>query len=413
MPHGRMAYDRLEGINFSRMREYRLNRIRAEMAKNNIGVLVSWDPYTIRYVCGGYETVPTRAIRGQFVVVPVNADVHAFISTSFSRYKLMEEMPWMKGNIHATIKATKLVADVEGFKPHVKLIGDIIREAGMQNEIVGLDGCVSELMFAEAMAKDGFKVMHADHIALAARSIKSVDEVACMRMAASSAEAAFYSIQKAIHPGVTECALVGAGMKTLYEQGSDEVLEFVCSSGPRTNPLHIDFTDRAIRPGDGICVDINGNSYMGYKSCYYRTFVCGKATQEQKDIFYVARKMLYDAIENVKAGNTVADVCKPWPKPEFWGCKAWGDVRGYALGHGLGLGLHEAPINFKQQFYQTPEEIEKAPVLEPGMVMALETWYGKPGGDFGVRLEEEVLVTENGYELLTKYPIDELIECEF
>ena len=97
-----------------------------------------------------------------------------------------------------------------------------------------------------------------------------------------------------------------------------------------------------------VCIDINGNSYMGYKSCYYRTFVCGEATALQKQVYEDCRKMMYDGMEGIKAGNSTADIVKGWPQsPKYWGYENWLDVAGYALGHGLGLSLHEAPQFFR------------------------------------------------------------------
>jgi Xaa-Pro dipeptidase len=239
-----------------------------------------------------------------------------------------------------------------------------------------------------------------------ARAIKNQDEIACMRMATNMADAAFADIADAIRPGLRECDIVAIGMKKFYEMGADETQEFVVASGPRTNPLYIDYTDRSIGAGDLIAVDVNGNSFNGYKSCYYRTFSCGKASQEKKDGFKIAKDMMYDGMAQVKAGNHLSDITGAWPKtPEMWGFDDWQNCRGFVLGHGLGLSLHEAPEMF------WPWYIAEDVQLEEGMVMAIETYYGPKGGDWGVRLEENIVVTKDGYELLTKFPIDGIIEC--
>ena len=413
MPHARMGTDRLAGVNFERMRAYRLDQAKKAMDKFGLDCVITWDAYTIRYICSGYPTVPCRYTQAQFVVLPRNGDPHAFLSTSFSCYALREEMPWMNGKIWAQpvgLKSCDTIADLE---PHMAKIIPILEEHGLMDGVIGLDGCSREMLFGAALKAKGVKeVRNAETAMFWARRIKNEDEIACMKLAAGSAEAAFDSIQRAIRPGVRECELVGVGMKTLYDLGADEVMEFVCASGPRTNPLHIDYTDRAIRPGDCIAIDINGNSYLGYKSCYYRTFVCGKATQTQKDVFKICRDMMYAAMEGVKAGNTTGDVCNGFPhSPKYWGYDQWLDVSGYAMGHGLGISLHEMPRVFK---YFTTRPEHNPEVLEENMVLALETWVGGEDpryGKFGIRLEEEVRVTKDGYELLTLYPIDEIIEC--
>lgn len=261
MPYGRMAYDRLAGINFERMREYRLQRTKEAMAKHGIDVLITWDAYSIRYITGGYATVPCRFPQAQMVVLPINGDPHCFLTTSFSCYELRKEMPWLKDKIWAPPGGLKWARNVDELETHMSKIVPVIEEHGQKNGVIGFDGCCSELMMTEALKRKGItRFKHAEEAMFDARVIKNEDEIACMRMACNSATAAFYEIKKALVPGVRECDLVGVGMKKLYELGADEVQEFVCSSGPRTNPLHIDYTDRSINPGDVVCIDINGNS---------------------------------------------------------------------------------------------------------------------------------------------------------
>ena len=189
--------------------------------------------------------------------------------------------------------------------------------------------------------------------------------------------------------------------------GADEVLEFVCVSGELTNPWRTDYTERQLRPGDLINIDINGNSFQGYKSCYYRTFCCGKPTSEQEEVYEEARAMLYEGMSGVKAGNTTLDICERFPTdPAYWGpYKEWNEVSGHAMGHGIGLALQEKPLILLPRARANPE------VLEEGMVIALETWAGKYGGKHGVRLEEQMVVTREGYDLLSLWPIDKLTRC--
>jgi Xaa-Pro dipeptidase len=228
-------------------------------------------------------------------------------------------------------------------------------------------------------------------------------------MACTIADAAFDAIKQAIRPGVKECELLGIGMERLYALGCDETQEFVVASGPRTNPLHVDFTDRMIRPGDLVVIDINGASWQGYKSCYYRTFVCGKANELQKENHAKCRDMMYAGMSYIKAGNLCADSYKGFPdSPAYWGYDNWADVSPYMLIHGLGISLHERPWLYKSSDLDSVELR-----YEEGMVLAIENWVGERGGTDGVRLEENVVVTKDGYDLLTKYPVNELIECEF
>lgn len=405
---GQMATDRYQSFDFERMRQYRVARTKQAMKDHGIDLLITWDAWDIRYITGLYITIPVRWTESSFVVLPINGDPYAYSATSFDSSSVRREMPWLKGKAFPRPNVNKLSFGAEGVEPLVKVILGIMEENGLgKDTVIGLDGCTSELNYQIAFGKYGIQVVDAKECMFKARSIKNQDEIACIEMACAMADAAFADIKDAIRPGVKECDLVGVGMNRLYALGSDETQEFVCASGPRTNPLHIDYTDRIIRPGDLIAVDINGASYMGYKTCYYRTFCCGKATQAQKDAHKIARDMMYASMEGIKAGNTTRDVADGWPKdPMFWGVDNWGDVSGYALSHGIGLSLHEYPM-----FRPATVLGGYNAVLEEGMVLAVETWYGPKGGDFGVRLEECVEVTKDGYRLLTKYPVDELIEC--
>jgi len=398
-----MATDRLQGIDFPRMRDYRLARTRAIMEKYNYGTLITWEAWNIRYFTGGYPTVPCRWAAAMFAMICRGGEPYLFAYTSFIPTKLRENMPWLvPDHVYTAIGGGKLAFKADNWSKWIDHVCGIMAEHGVLGEVVGIDSCPAPLAVQEGFARKGVKVEEAFTAFYEMRSVKNEDEIAGIRMACTIAEAAFADMKDAIEPGVRECELVGIGTRRLYALGADETMPFVCASGPRTNPMHIDFTDRIIRPGDMVAIDVNANSYCGYKSCYYRTFMCGEARQEHKDCYDVALKMLYDAMGEIKAGVNSNDVLAKFPHdPKFWGYDSLRDCQGFALAHGLGLTLHEAPNFGKPGGW----------MLEEGNVLAIETYYGPPGSDYGVRLEECVAVTKDGYELLTHYPIDQLIEC--
>ena len=412
MPFGSIASDRLRNINYERMRTYRLERTKQMMEEDGLDAIITWEPWDIRYIASAYVPMATRWGGQQFVVLPRNGEPHLFSYTCYATEALQEEMPWLNGRVWAAPEGGKFVTRLEQADTFLQRVCGILAEYGITSGLIGLDACPSFAVYAEALQRAGFSVTDPVLTMFKARMIKNEDELACVRYACYAADAAFAAIQKAIRPGVRECELQGLGMEALYSLGADETMDFVVASGPRVNPLHIDFTDRIVRPGDYVVIDINGNSFQGYKSCYYRTFICGEANEEQKEGFEVARKMMYDGMEGIKAGNSTADIVKGWPQsPKYWGYENWLDVAGYALGHGLGLSLHEAPQFFRPY---TPKAAHT--VLEEGMVMAVETWTGGVDpkyGPFGVRLEEDIVVTKDGYELLTKFPVETITECLF
>lgn len=153
-------------------------------------------------------------------------------------------------------------------------------------------------------------------------------------------------------------------------------------------------------------MDTAGTGFCGYMTCYYRCFTCGRASQQQKEAYAISMEMLRAGMTAIKAGNTTLDIVKKWPSPAHWGKADWNAVWHYATAHGIGLELHEAPTITRPLAEANPVK------LEEGMVIAIETFQiTKDGKGAGGRPEEEVVVTKDGYDLLTQFPIDEITEA--
>jgi Xaa-Pro aminopeptidase len=183
--------------------------------------------------------------------------------------------------------------------------------------------------------------------------------------------------------------------------GSDQVEAINAVSGERCNPHPHNFSDRIIRPGDQAFFDII-QSFNGYRTCYYRTFAVGSATTSQIDAYTKAREWMDAAIQAVGPGVGTDDIAKVWPKATDFGFDSELAAFGLQFGHGLGLGLHERPIISRLNSLENPVEIL------PGMVFALETYCPASDGFSAARIEEEVVVTENGPQVITKFPSQEL-----
>lgn len=407
MPFGKFESDRGQVVNYERMREYRTKRVVDQMKKDGLGALVTFDQYHVRYITGVYITHPVKWSEGQCIILLNDGNYYVDAGHIFVRSAMPDELPWLKGRMLPRLGTGKTVFTKEGLSTFTKTLAELMAKHGVSKLPVGLDGCSSEFLMGEALKDVGIKAVDGKSTMFESTKIKNQDEIQCMKIANVIADAAFADIKDAIRPGVKECELVGVGMKRLYSEGCDETMEFVCASGPRTNPLHIDFTDRMVEPGDHVIVDINGASWQGYKTCYYRTFVCGKATAAQKENYAVCLKMMNDAIAVIKPGVTNRDISRKFPdSPKFWGWDSWSDVGGYAVGHGIGIPLHNLP------WIRQPADLQPEFKIEEGMVFAIETWYGKKGANRdGVRLEDVVAVTKDGHELITHWPVDQLTEC--
>src|SRR6201982_2801381 len=154
-----------------------------------------------------------------------------------------------------------------------------------------------------ALQEEGIEVRDGQQMMLAAREIKSHDEITLLNIASSMVDGVYQDIAEALKPGVKESQIVAMATKRLYEMGSDCVEAINSISGERCSPHPHNFTDRLIRPGDQAYFDII-QSFMGYRTCYYRTFNVGRATDAQKDAYKRAREWIDASIEAVKPGVT-------------------------------------------------------------------------------------------------------------
>jgi Xaa-Pro dipeptidase len=272
-------------------------------------------------------------------------------------------------------------------------------EHGLAHSPVGLD--IIEPPFLFEMERQGLKIADAQQAMLDARVIKNQDEIMLLNQAAAMVDGVYQDIVDALKPGVRENEIVALANARLYEYGSDQVEAINSISGERCNPHPHNFTDRIIRPGDQAFFDII-HSFNGYRTCYYRTFSVGSATQPQRDAYKQAREWMDAALDAIKPGVGSDQVAAVLPKAEAFGFENELAAFGLQFAHGLGLGLHERPIISRLNSMKDPVEIR------PGMVFAMETYCPASDGVSAARIEEEVVVTEYGTEILTRFPAQEL-----
>ena len=279
----------------------------------------------------------------------------------------------------------------------------------MENEPLGIDGSTLQMLFAEAFQKKGIEVVHGKPTMDEARLIKTQDEIELMRITCANSEKAFAAIVDAIRPGVRECDLVGIGIKALYEEGDDHTEDLVCCSGYNTNPYGWSFSDKPIRPGRSDLHRRGRRFVPGIQVVRLSHILLREGdTGAEGPLRRVPRHALRGHERGESTGPpTTTSSRNGRTRRRYWGYDDWNEVAAYAIGHGLGLTLHDRPLitPIKKLAGYPPT------TLQAGMVLALETYAGHKGGEDGVRLEENILVTEDGYELLTRWPIEELMEC--
>lgn len=215
-------------------------------------------------------------------------------------------------------------------------------------------------------------------------------------------DAAYDRLYEFLRPGVKENECVGLVSKILYDMGSEHVEGVNAISGERCSPHPHVFSDRVLRPGDPAFFDIL-HSFMGYRTCYYRTFAIGSASPAQRDAYTICREYMDKAIALVKPGATTADIVKVWPTAQEFGFANEEAAFALQYGHGVGLSIWERPIFSRMVSLEHPE------TLEEGMVFALETYWPAKDGWGAARIEEEIVVTATGCEIITKFPAEELL----
>jgi len=236
---------------------------------------------------------------------------------------------------------------------------------------------------------------------LLAREQKNHDEITLLNIASSMVDGVYQDIAAALKPGVKESQIVALATKRLYEMGSDCVEAINSISGERCSPHPHNFTDRLIRPGDPAYFDII-HSFIGYRTCYYRTFTVGSSTHPQREAYKKARQWMDDTIEMLKPGMSTDKAAKQLPKASDIGFENEMAAFGLNFCHGLGLGLHERPLISRLNSFAEPYE------LKAGMVFAVETFCPASDGMSAARIEEMVVLTPNGAKIISLYPAKEL-----
>ncbi|MDE3139986.1 MAG: aminopeptidase P family protein [Acidobacteriota bacterium] len=399
---GHMGVDFETRVDFDRLRNYRLARAREVLDRSEFGALLLFDFYNIRYVSGTWVGGALGDKMTRYCLLTRGGEPIVWDFGSAARHHKLFA-PWLEpDNCRAGMLGLRgAIAPRAGlFESAVKEIVGLLRDAGVADQPIGLD--IVELPFLFELQKAGIDVRDAQQTMLDARVIKNQDELMLLSQAAAMVDGVYQDIFEALKPGVRENEIVALANKRLYEMGSDQVEAINSVSGERCNPHPHNFTDRIIRPGDQAFFDII-HSYNGYRTCYYRTLSVGSSTPVQRDAYTKAREWMDGAIDLVKPGVGTDVIARSWPAATEFGFPDEMAAFGLQFGHGLGLGLHERPVISRLNSLSDPIE------LQVGMVFALETYCPATDGISAARIEEEIVVTEVGPAILTKFPAQELM----
>jgi Xaa-Pro aminopeptidase len=420
--YGTNVVDWEQRVDVDRLRTDRVRRLRAELNKSELGAVLAFDFTNIRYMTATH--IGTWAIDKliRFSLLVRGGEPIVWDFGSAARHHQLYA-PWLdysdvaSDDPHAPHHGAKLlnpsgaragISTLRGaFHPDAGVAEEVARKIkhelelyGLLNEPIGVD--VVEMPVLAALRDAGVTVVDGQQVFLEARRIKTDVEISLLTQACSMVDAAYDQLYEFLRPGVRENECVGLVSKALYDMGSEFVEGVNAISGERCAPHPHVYSDRIIRPGDPAFFDIL-HSYNGYRTCYYRTFAVGSASPAQRDAYTRCREYMDQAIALVRPGATTADIVSVWPTAQEFGFPDEEAAFALQYGHGVGLSIWEKPIFSRLVSLEHPE------VLEEGMVFALETYWPSADGIGAARIEEELVVTADGCEVITKFPAEELL----
>lgn len=398
--YGQYAVDWEKRIDMQAMVEKRCKRAQQKMKEFNVGALLLTRHEWIRYCTGlyaGMHQTGEKLLR--YCIVPLEGNPIMFETPGLdlecqkmaSRMvtDFRPAMVWRGAGPATDVQVTKFAKGVK----------EVLKDLGVANERLGID--MLDNFGFQALMKEGIQLADAQFLIMEASKIKFPEEIECMKVACAIQDAAFYVAENMLRPGLREQELKGAVIGELYRLGSERLEQITLASGGRTNPFYRNSaSDKLLRYGDMVLLDIC-HQYMGYNTCYYRNFVVGgKPTKRQKELHKGTYDAIYAALSRVKHGATTDYVVEPWKKL-LYKDSDHGSVSLLQWGHGIGICNHERPwvtLGYSEQY---PD------VIEENMTMSFETIVGEPGESECGRLEEQIVVTKNGYEVLSLYPFPE------
>ena len=381
------------------MRQRRLARIRSELARRDLAGILLYDPLNIRYAADHTNMqLWTAHDASRYLFVATNGPVVLFEFQNCFHLSdhtgIVDEVRPARSWIY--MFAGERIKDAIG--PWAAEIADLVQDHGGGNRRIAVDHLDAEGVAGLTAA--GLEIHNGESVMELARVIKGPDELKCMRRAIHACEQAMHEMETAMRPGMSENDLWALLHKGNIIRGGEWIETRLLASGPRTNPWFQECSARVIEDGDIVSFDTDLIGPYGYCCDISRTWLAGdgQPTNEQRDLYQLAAEQVAHNMTLLKPGVTLHELshscllAPPDCLPNRYG----------VLMHGVGL-CDEYPSVFHPQEL-TPETFDA--VLEPGMVICVESYIGRLGGHEGVKLEEQVLITETGYEKMSNYPLD-------
>jgi Xaa-Pro aminopeptidase len=399
--YGAMAVDWELRIDFDALRVDRVARARDQLAKTDIGAFLCFDTANIRYITATVIGTWANDKAGRFCLLPRDGGPYIWDFGSAARHHALY-CPWLEGRSEAGISTQHGAMPEAARRPQevARKVLAVLEEHDLTDAPLAVDICHPPVLFA--LQELGLTVVDGQEQMLRARRIKTPDEIKLLTHSCMMVDAAYERLYEIIRPGVRENTCVAEVNRVLYDMGSEHVEGVNAISGERCSPHPHNFSDRVLRPGDPVYFDII-HSFQGYRTCYYRTLAVGGASRALVDAYTRCRYYLDIAIDALRPGVTTGEVAALWPKAQEFGFPNEEAAFALQYGHGVGLSVWEKPLISRLVSLDHPEPIEE------GMVVALETFWPSSDGWSAARIEEQLVVTTTGCEVITRFPAEELM----
>lgn len=387
----------------AKLRAYRLARLQGVLRARDIAAAVLFDPINVRYATGTRNmTVWLLHNHGRYCVVPAEGKVILFEYPNNNCERLAEgievigEIRRAKG--WSYFFAGEHVAEV--CRAWAREIADLVAGLAGENQRIAVDRL--DPFATHELERLGFTLHDGQECCEVARVVKSPEEIACMSVAMAACDIGMARMRERLQPGTTENQLWAELHYANIALGGEWIETRLLSSGGRTNPWFQEAGDRLIRPGDLVSFDTDLIGPYGYCADVSRTFFCGpgKPTAEQRKLYGLAMDQIHHNIELIRPGATFREIGeRAWKVPE-----RYSEQKYSSIAHGVGL-CDEWPV---VAYRDAKREVQEG-ILEPGMTICIESYIGEKGGAEGVKLEQQVLVSETGYQLMSTFPFEEVL----
>ena len=388
------------GIDLRAVRLYRLERVRAEMRKREISALVISDPVNIRYATGArnMQIFCARNTPSRYLILTDRRSI-LFEFTGCEHlgadYETIDEV--RQSSTASFVAAGPDIANREKVWA-AEMVATLTELVGA-NATVGIERLNAGT--AIAMANLGIRIVDAQEPIEMARAIKSNEEVKCVIASLRATETAVGKLREAIRPGITENELWSVLHQSVIAQNGDYCETRLLSAGRRTNPWFQETSSHVIGANELVALDTDVVGCHGYYSDFSRTFHVGldKPTENQRTLYKLAYEQVHHNMGILKPGMTLREYSdKAWNIPQKYHANRY-----YLSAHGCGM-TGEYPYLYHHADF--PASGYDGEIL-PGMTLCVESYIGEEGGREGVKLEQQLLITETGIELLSQFPFEE------